>query len=132
MARLSRRALHAARNPNTRWSSSSLLLSSLELSDTTICQPYIRALLGTASHFCEAVVLTLRTVPLGTAEGRGTRVDGEVVTEGVAEPNGKRPKALFYLYGRVTARAEDAQGTPAQSHVSPSKRSNVHNKDCYT
>ena len=30
---------------------SSLLLSSLELSDTTIYQPYIRALLGTASDF---------------------------------------------------------------------------------
>ena len=32
---------------------SSLLLSSLELSDTTIYEPWIRALLGTASHFCE-------------------------------------------------------------------------------
>jgi len=37
------------------------------LSDTTIYEPYIRALLGTASHFCEAVVVKLRTVPLGTA-----------------------------------------------------------------
>jgi len=34
-------------------SSSSLLLSSLELSDTTIYEPCIRALLGTASHFCQ-------------------------------------------------------------------------------
>jgi len=33
-------------------SSSSLLLSSLELSDTQVYEPYIRALLGTASHFC--------------------------------------------------------------------------------
>ena len=32
-------------------SSSSLLLSSLELSDTQVLEPYIRALLGTASHF---------------------------------------------------------------------------------
>ena len=40
--------------------SSSLLLSSLELSDTTIYEPYVRALLGIASHFCEAVVLKLR------------------------------------------------------------------------
>jgi len=32
--------------------SSSLLLSSLELSDTQVYEPYIRALLGTASHFC--------------------------------------------------------------------------------
>jgi len=40
---------------------SSLLLSSLELSDTNVYAPYIRALLGTASHFCEVVVLKLRT-----------------------------------------------------------------------
>ena len=33
--------------------SSSLLLSSLEFSDTKVCEPEIRALLGTASHFCE-------------------------------------------------------------------------------
>ena len=38
-------------------SSSSLLLSSLELSDTTIYERLIRALLGTASHFCLVVVL---------------------------------------------------------------------------
>jgi len=31
--------------------------------------PYIRARLGTASHFCEVVVLKLRTVPIGTALG---------------------------------------------------------------
>ena len=38
-------------------SSSSLLLSSLGLSDAQVDEPYIRALLGTASHFCEVVVL---------------------------------------------------------------------------
>ena len=37
----------------------SLLLSSLELSDTQVYEPKIRALLGTASHFCEVVVLKL-------------------------------------------------------------------------
>ena len=37
--------------------SSFLLLSSLELSDTKVYEPQIRALLGTATHFCEAVVL---------------------------------------------------------------------------
>ena len=47
--------------------SSSLLLSSLELSDTNVYEPYIRARLGTAAHFCEGVVLNLRTVPIGTA-----------------------------------------------------------------
>ena len=51
-------------------SSSSLLLSSLELIDTKVYEPQIRALLGTASHSCEAVVLKLRTVPIGTAPTR--------------------------------------------------------------
>ena len=41
--------------------SSSLLLSSLELSLTQVYAPYRRALPGTASHFCEVVVLQLRT-----------------------------------------------------------------------
>jgi len=40
-------------------SSSSLSLSSLELSDTKVYEPYIRAHRGTAAHFCEAVVLKL-------------------------------------------------------------------------
>ena len=40
-----------------RSSSSSSLLSSLELSDTKEYEPEIRALLGTASQFCEVVVL---------------------------------------------------------------------------
>ena len=44
---------------------SSLLLSSLELSDTKVYEPSIRARLGTAAHFCEVVVLKLRTVPIG-------------------------------------------------------------------
>ena len=38
-------------------SSSSLLLSSLELSDTQVYEPQLRARLGAASHFCEVVVL---------------------------------------------------------------------------
>ena len=35
--------------------SSSLLFSSLELSDAKACEPEIRALLRPASHFCEVV-----------------------------------------------------------------------------
>jgi len=35
--------------------------------DTPIYEPYIRALLGTASKFCSVVVLKSRTVPNGTA-----------------------------------------------------------------
>ena len=42
-------------DPRQPSSSSSLLLSSLELSDTQVYEPSIRALLGTASHFCEVV-----------------------------------------------------------------------------
>ena len=40
---------------------SSLSLSNLELNDTKIYEPSIRALLGTASNFCEVVVLKLGT-----------------------------------------------------------------------
>ena len=35
----------------------SFITLGLELSDTNVHKPYIRALLGTASHYCEAVVL---------------------------------------------------------------------------
>ena len=44
-----------------RASSSALLLSSLELSDTTIYEPSLRAFLGTAPLFCQVVVLNLST-----------------------------------------------------------------------
>ena len=44
-----------------------LIPSNLELSDTKVCEPYIRALLGTASHFCVVLALKLRAVPIGTA-----------------------------------------------------------------
>ena len=37
------------------------LLSSLELSDTEVYEPQIRALLGAASDFCEVAVSKLRT-----------------------------------------------------------------------
>ena len=36
---------------------SSLLLSGLELSDAKVYEPYIRALLETAAHFCKVVVV---------------------------------------------------------------------------
>ena len=35
-------------------------ISSLELSDTQVDEPHIRARLGTASNFCQVVVLILR------------------------------------------------------------------------
>ena len=40
--------------------SCSLLLSRLELSDTKVYEPSIRARLGTTAHFCNPVVLKLR------------------------------------------------------------------------
>ena len=43
------------------------MLRYLALSDTKVNEPYIRARLGTAAHFCKVVVLKLRTVPIGTA-----------------------------------------------------------------
>ena len=46
---------------NQHASSSSLLFSSLKLSDTKVFEPQIRTLLGTASHFSEVVLLKLRT-----------------------------------------------------------------------
>ena len=51
--------------------SSYLLRSSLELSDTKVHEPQIRALLGTASHFCEVVFLQSKTVPNGTTLSLG-------------------------------------------------------------
>ena len=73
-------------------SSSSLLLSSLELSDATIYEPQIRALLETAPHFCQAVVLEFRTVPLGTALNlRIIRVSRRVVGLGLRVWERPRP-----------------------------------------
>ena len=42
---------------------SSLVLSSLELSDTTVYEPTLRELLGAISDFCVVVVPKPRTVP---------------------------------------------------------------------
>ena len=41
---------------------SSLLLSSLELSDAKVYEPSVRDFFGTAAHFCKVVVLKLRTL----------------------------------------------------------------------
>jgi len=49
------------------FSSFSFLLSSLELSDTKVYEPCIRARLGTAAHFCEVVVLKFSS-PLLTCD----------------------------------------------------------------
>ena len=87
----------ARRGPGTP---SSLLLSSLELRDTTIYKPETRAFLETAPYFCLAVVLKSRTVPLGTAlilrilrASRGNRLGG--VEEGARRGPGKPSSSLF-------------------------------------
>ena len=49
-------------------STSSFLLSSIELSDTKVFEPYMRALLGTDLQFCEEVVLKSRTASLGLTD----------------------------------------------------------------
>ena len=51
-------ASSATRSSPRSSSSSSPSLSSLEMSDTKVYEPEIRALLGTASHFCVVGVLT--------------------------------------------------------------------------
>ena len=43
-------------------SSSSLLFSNQELSDTKVCERRTQAFLGTTAHFCKAVVLKLRSL----------------------------------------------------------------------
>ena len=65
--------MSAVRGADRRATSSSSrpLLSSLELSDTKIYEPSIRALLGTAPHFCRVVVLKWM-IALRGADGRAS------------------------------------------------------------
>ena len=67
LALIFEKASHGAIRRLTCMFSSSLLLSSLESSDTQVSESGIRALLGTTSHFCEALVLKSRTAPKCTA-----------------------------------------------------------------
>ena len=56
---------------------SSVLLSSLELSDAQVYEPSIRALLGTDSHFCEVAVLEFcLTRQLAPGDGHGEGGEG--------------------------------------------------------
>ena len=51
-----------------------------ELSETKVCEPEIRALLGTALYFCEALVLKVGTVPSREGikdEEEGTAIMGQ-------------------------------------------------------
>ena len=64
------RRAHRREHLHRIYLSSSLLLSNLELSDTKVYEPYIRARLGTAAHFCKVVVLKLRTVYILSTDDR--------------------------------------------------------------
>jgi len=70
--------------------SSSLLPSSLESSDTQVYEPSTRALLGTASHFSEVVILKLRRV----AQVISNRLTTSPMAIGEPRPN----PALTLLY----------------------------------
>ena len=54
---------------NPEFSSSVLLLSSLELRDSELYEPSIRARLGTAAHFFKIIALKLRACTGGTLQG---------------------------------------------------------------
>ena len=80
---------------------SSSLLSSLELSDTPIYEPSIRALLGTAPHFGAGVVLKLRT-PRETGN-QGHRLlhlvlEHPPLARALGEPSCVRPRPLAQAY----------------------------------
>ena len=57
--------------------SSSLLLLSLELSDTQVCEPEIRALFGTASHFYEVVVSSAAFLRSGCSQTELLPISGD-------------------------------------------------------
>ena len=85
-------------------SSFSLLLSSLELSDTKVYEPQMRALLGTASHFCEVVDLKL-SMPLSDL--------GAEQTSSVRPQGRKQPPPAFVRVvhlGRSTCHAISGRG----------------------
>ena len=77
----------------------SSLFSSLELSDTKVYKPQIRALLGTAAHLCKEVVLKLR------AGG------GAVPAETRSEPSSEKQSA------RISAATRALQHTLFQQRL---------------
>ena len=84
----------------------SLLLSSLEMSDTTIYEPYIRALLGTAPRFSYALVLKSRSVPLGTA-----------LSLGIFRVSRRGAQAVYKSGAAVTPLGGDVGGTSRKVDV---------------
>ena len=89
------------RSTPSRSFSSSLLLSSLELSDSQVYVPETRALLGTASHFCEVVVL--KSSPRSTPSRlRALISQGPISGTGAIQPfirNAGRGGLVFKAHG---------------------------------
>ena len=94
---------------------------SLELSDTRVYGPQIRARLGTTARFYQVAVLKLRAIPSSLESGGRTKhpwpsrfwsrtlIDTELVDH-----------IHRGISGRGTTKEKDARGTPIQSHISPS------------
>ena len=81
----------------------SLLLSSLELSDAKVYEPELRALLGTASHFCEVVSHARRPcLIIGIEEGVDKSLERVCVCVGGG--GGERGSACLCVYLRVGER----------------------------
>ena len=110
------RLLNMARTPCRVSSSPSSLLSSLELSDKKVDEPQIRARLGTAAHFCEALVLKLRTVPIGS---RFPLADYSQKLS--CRVRGANPSTLERLWRRINSSEQTPpiQGYLAQKHLPP-------------
>ena len=85
---------------------SSLLRSSLELSDTKVYEPSIRALPGTAAHFCKVVARvcsSLCSVCFDTTSNRSAQMHAWEQDEegsGVAESK-KKEKFVTYVFWTI-------------------------------
>jgi len=82
------------------------------LSDSSIHEPKIRALLGTALHFCGVIVLKLITVPLDTA-----------LSLRILRVNRRGAHAMYKRGGGELPRAGCLQRT--QNHPDPVGRDNI-------
>jgi len=100
-----------------------LLLSSQELSDTHVYEPEIRAFLGTASHFCEVVVLKLPgVIELGLPWGfldRSGGGKGNYTIPRTAHPHSRACRGYIEegLGLRVQGEGARFQGRPVYERV---------------
>jgi len=97
-------------------SSSLLLLSSLKLSATKVYEPYIRARLGTAAHFCEVVVLKSP----GGAGAAGSALAEQLVLQDLP-----RHQALGARGPRVHAHGKAPPGSKVDGFVPQSQNINL-------